>query len=85
MLNNVLMGVQLVLAALLILAIMPQESKDNFKSDFGGDGASTQAYFKPKGKQAFLLKTTKIVSVLFFIMLSSFCLLKLACEPYFNY
>ena len=55
MLNNVLMGVQLVLAALLILAIMPQESKDNFKSDFGGDGASTQAYFKPKGKQAFLL------------------------------
>ena len=66
MLNNVLMGVQLVLAALLILAIMPQESKDNFKSDFGGDGASTQAYFKPKGKQAFLLKTTKI-SVLFFI------------------
>ena len=46
---------------------MPQESKDNFKSDFGGDGASTQAYFKPKGKQAFLLKTTKIVSVLFFI------------------
>ena len=47
--------------------IMPQESKDNFKSDFGGDGASTQAYFKPKGKQAFLLKTTKIVSVLFFI------------------
>ena len=67
MLNNVLIGVQLVLAALLILAIMPQESKDNFKSDFGGDGASTQAYFKPKGKQAFLLKTTKIVSVLFFI------------------
>ena len=67
MLNNVWMGVQLVLAALLILAIMPQESKDNFKSDFGGDGASTQAYFKPKGEQAFLLKTTKIVSVLFFI------------------
>ena len=67
MLNSVLMGVQRRLAALLILAIMPQESKDNFKSDFGGDGASTQAYFKPKGKQAFLLKTTKIVSVLFFI------------------
>ena len=67
MLNNVLMGVQLVLAALLILAIMPQESKDNFKSDFGGDVASTQSYFKPKGKQSFLLKTTKIVSVLFFI------------------
>lgn len=66
MLNNVLMGVQLVLAAFLILVIMPQESKDNFKSDFAGSPES-QAYFKPKGKQAFLLKATKITSVLFFI------------------
>ena len=48
MLNNVLMGVQLVLAALLILAIMPQESKDNFKSDFGGDGASTKLTLNQK-------------------------------------
>ena len=68
MLNNVLMGVQLVLALFMILAIMPQEGKGNFSSDFSGaDDASTQAYFKPRGKQAFLLKSTKIVSVLFFI------------------
>lgn len=66
MLNNVLMGVQLVLAVFLMLVIMPQESKENFKSDFTGEEGS-QAYFKPKGKQAFLLKSTKIVSVLFFI------------------
>ena len=57
MLNNVLMGVQLVLALLLMLVIMPQESKDNFKSDFSGAEEGSQAYFKPKGKQAFLLKS----------------------------
>ena len=67
MLNNVLMGVQLVLAVFLMLVIMPQESKENFKSDFSGSEEGSQAYFKPKGKQAFLLKSTKIVSVLFFI------------------
>ena len=67
MLNNVLMGVQLVLALLLMLVIMPQESKDNFKSDFSGAEEGSQAYFKPKGKQAFLLKSTKIFSVLFFL------------------
>ena len=69
MLNNILMGVQVVLSILLLLVIMPQEGKGNFSSDFsgaGGDGES-QAYFKPKGKQAILLKSTKILSVLFFI------------------
>ena len=66
MLNNVLMGIQLVLAIFLMLSIMPQEGKGNFSSEFGGEEVS-QAYFKPKGKQAFLLKSTKIVSVLFFI------------------
>ena len=67
MLNNVLMGIQLTLAILLMLVIMPQESKENFKSDFSGAGEGSQAYFKPKGKQAFLLKSTKVISVLFFI------------------
>lgn len=66
MLNNVLMGIQLVLALFLMLVIMPQEGKGNFTSDFSGEEGS-QAYFKPKGKQAFLLKSTKIVSALFFI------------------
>lgn len=67
MLNNVLMGIQLVLAIFLMLVIMPQEGKGNFVTDSVSDSDSTQAYFKPKGKQAFLLKSTKIVSVLFFI------------------
>ena len=66
MLNNVLMGIQLVLAIFLMLSIMPQEGKGNFSSEFGGEEGS-QAYFKPKGKQAFHLKSTKIVSGLFFI------------------
>lgn len=67
MLNNVLMGIQLFLSVSLMLIIMPQESKDNFKSDFSGYEDGSQAYFKPKGKEAFLLKSTKIVSTLFFI------------------
>ncbi|MEG0857608.1 MAG: preprotein translocase subunit SecG [Terrisporobacter sp.] len=68
MLNNILMGIQLVLAIFLMLVIMPQEGKGNFSSDFSGGGdEATQTYFKPRGKQAFLLKSTKIVSALFFI------------------
>ena len=69
MLNNILMGVQIVLSVLLLLVIMPQEGKGNFSSDFSGagDDFEAQAYFKPKGKQAFLLKSTRIFSVLFFI------------------
>ena len=69
MLNNILMGVQIVLSVLLLLVIMPQEGKGNFSSDFSGagDDFEAQAYFKPKGKQAFLLKSTKIFSVLFFL------------------
>ena len=51
----------------ILLVIMPQEGKDNFKSDFSGSEEGSQAYFKPKGKQAFLLKSTKIFSVLFFL------------------
>lgn len=66
MINNVLMGIQLVLAIFLMLVIMPQEGKGNFSSEYAGDDES-QAYFKPRGKQAFLLKSTKIASVLFFI------------------
>ena len=38
MLNNILMGVQIVLSVLLLLVIMPQEGKGNFSSDFSGAG-----------------------------------------------
>ena len=48
MLNNILMGVQIVLSVLLLLVIMPQEGKGNFSSDFSGagDDFEAQAYFK---------------------------------------
>ena len=76
MLNNVLMGVQLVLAVFLMLVIMPQESKENFKSDFSGAEEGSQAYFKPKGKEAFLGRVTKIAAVLFFINAIAMLLVK---------
>ena len=46
MLNNILMGVQVVLSVLLLLVIMPQEGKGNFSSDFSGagDDFETQAF-----------------------------------------
>ena len=44
---------------------MPQDSKNALPSEFGGEGS--QDYFKPKGKQAFLARVTKITAVLFFI------------------
>lgn len=65
MLSNVLMGVQVVLGIILILAIMPQDSKSAVPTQFGGEGS--QSYFKPKGKEAFLGRVTKIAAVLFFL------------------
>ena len=65
MLSNILMGIQVVLGIVLILAIMPQDSKSAVPSQFGGEGS--QGYFKPKGKEAFLGRVTKIAAVLFFL------------------
>lgn len=65
MLGNVLMGLQVVLGIILILAIMPQDSKNAVPTQFGGEGS--QSYFKPKGKEAFLSRVTKISAVLFFL------------------
>ncbi|HDJ1468117.1 TPA: preprotein translocase subunit SecG [Clostridioides difficile] len=62
--SNILMGVQVVLGILLVISIMPQDSKNALPSEFAGEGS--QAYFKPKGKQAFLARVTKITAVLFF-------------------
>ena len=63
--SNILMGVQIVLAVVLILSIMPQDTKSAVPSQYGGEG--NQSYFKPKGKEAFLGRVTKIAAVLFFI------------------
>ena len=56
--SNILMGVQVVLAIVLILSIMPQDTKSAVPSQYGGEG--NQSYFKPKGKEAFLGRVTKI-------------------------
>ena len=60
--STILMGVQCVLAVVLILSIMPQDTKSAVPSQFGGEG--NQSYFKPKGKEAFLGRVTKIAAVL---------------------
>ena len=44
---------------------MPQDSNRAVPSQFGGEGS--QSYFKPKGKEAFLGRVTKISAVLFFL------------------
>lgn len=70
----ILMGVQVVLAIVLIGSIMPQDTKSAVPSQFGGEG--NQSYFKPKGKEAFLARLTKIASVLFFLNALAMLLLK---------
>ena len=72
--SNILMGVQVVLAIVLILSIMPQDTKSAVPSQYGGEG--NQSYFKPKGKEAFLKKKKKIAAVLFFINAIAMLLVK---------
>ncbi|MDY4128998.1 preprotein translocase subunit SecG [Peptostreptococcus porci] len=64
--SNILMLTQLVLSLFLIIVVLPQESKQTQTQVFLEDSDS-QAYFKPKGKEAFLKKTTRIIAILFFI------------------
>lgn len=71
---NVLMGLQIALSIVLILSILPQDSKSAVPTQFGGE--ETQAYFKPKGKEAFLGRLTKITSVLFFLNAIALLLIK---------
>lgn len=71
---NVLMGVQVALSIILIVSILPQDSKSAVPTQFGGEGS--QAYFKPKGKEAFLGRLTKITSILFFINAIALLLIK---------
>lgn len=63
--GNFLMGLQMLISTVLIIAVMMQDSKGAVKTDFGSEG--NQAYFKPKGKEAFLSKVITILGVLFFI------------------
>ncbi|MEG0842994.1 MAG: preprotein translocase subunit SecG [Romboutsia sp.] len=63
--SNFLMGLQMVLAVVLIVVVMGQDTKSAVPSQYGGEG--NQSYFKPKGKEAFLGRITKIAGVLFFV------------------
>ncbi|EQK44928.1 MULTISPECIES: preprotein translocase subunit SecG [Paraclostridium] len=71
---NVLMGVQVVLSIILVASILPQDTKSAVPTEFGGEG--TQSYFKPKGKEAFLARVTKISAVLFFLNAMAILLVK---------
>ncbi|GAA0706001.1 preprotein translocase subunit SecG [Paraclostridium ghonii] len=71
---NVLMGVQIVISIILVISILPQDTKSAVPTEFGGEG--TQSYFKPKGKQAFLGRVTKISGVLFFLNAMALLLVK---------
>ena len=72
--SNILMGVQVVLAIVLILSIMPQDTKSAVPSQYGGEG--NQSYFKPQGKEAFRGRMTNIAAVLFFINAIAMLLVK---------
>lgn len=72
--SAILMGVQVVLCVALIGSIMPQDTKSAVPSQYGGEG--NQSYFKPKGKEAFLGRITKIAAVLFFLNALAMLLLK---------
>ena len=66
MLGNILMAIQIFLSIVMIIVVLPQQSKQNQPQVFIED-SSSQDYFKPKSKEAFLNKMTQIVSILFFI------------------
>lgn len=72
--RTILMGVQVVLCLALIGSIMPQDTKSAVPSQYGGEG--NQSYFKPKGKEAFLARVTKISAVLFFLNALAMLLIK---------
>lgn len=71
---NVLMGVQIAISIILVISILPQNTKSAVPTEFGGEG--TQSYFKPKGKEAFLARVTKISAVLFFLNAMALLLVK---------
>ena len=70
----ILMVLQVVLSIVLIASIMPQDTKSAVPSQYGGEG--NQSYFKPKGKEAFLGRVTKISAILFFLNAIAMLLIK---------
>lgn len=54
--SNILMGVQVVLAIVLILSIMPQDTKSAVPSQYGGEGNKATSNQK---ERSFLRKSNK--------------------------
>lgn len=63
--GNILMGLQVLISVAMIVVILPQQSKNATPTQFGEE--TSQAYFKPKGKEAFLNSVTRVLAVLFFL------------------
>lgn len=63
--QNIFMAIQIFIAFILIIVVLPQESKNNaLKIE---DTGTSQKYFKPKGKEAFLNKITIIFGSLLIV------------------
>lgn len=61
--QNFLLWVQIITSVVLIISVLFQDSKNAPQSSYGG---SSQSYFKPRGKEAFLNNLTKISGVVLF-------------------
>lgn len=56
---------QLIVCIILILSVLFQDSKNAPQTSYGNN---SQAYFKPRGKEAFLNNLTKISGVCLFVI-----------------
>lgn len=53
----------IIVCVILILSVLLQDSKNTPQTSYGGH---SNHHFKPKGKEAFLSKTTKLCGILLF-------------------
>lgn len=61
--QNILIWLQIAICVILILSVLFQDSKNAPQNSFSG---ANQAYFKPRGKEAFLNNLTKISGIALF-------------------
>lgn len=63
--QNFLTWAQIIVCAILIISVLFQDSKNNNHSM---SNSANQAYFKPRGKEAFLNNITKISGFSLFVI-----------------
>lgn len=61
--QNFLMWAQIITCIILIMSILFQDTKGAPQTSYGGNN---QAYFKPRGKEAFLNNLTKVSGISLF-------------------